>query len=75
VRAPRVLVLLLLAAATARAAVGYRVDRVRCTGGGDCERICPVGAVEVVDGCSVIDPDACIGCAQCQGVCSHEAIR
>jgi MinD superfamily P-loop ATPase len=67
--------LLLLLAAMALGGVKYRVDRVRCTGCGDCDRICPVNAVEMIDGYSCIDPDACIGCGMCQGVCSHEAIR
>lgn len=66
---------LLLVAAAALAGVRYTVDRTRCTGCGDCDRICPVDAVEIVDGFSHIDPSRCIGCGMCQGVCSHEAIR
>lgn len=66
---------LLALSALALAGVKYRVDRIRCTGCGDCDRICPVDAVEIRDGYSCIDPDACIGCGMCLGVCSHEAIR
>ena len=53
----------------------YRVERARCTGCGDCYRICPVDAIEIVDGKSVIDQETCIQCGLCQGVCTHDAIR
>ncbi len=68
-------VLVLAIAALALAGTKYRIDRTRCTGCGDCDRICPVDAVEIVDGYSTIDPDACIGCGMCLGVCSHDAVR
>lgn len=69
-------VLLLLVLTTAVLATAlYRVDRTRCTGCGDCERICPTDAVTILDGKSHIDPELCIGCGFCMGVCSYEAIR
>lgn len=67
--------LLLVIAAIAFAGVRFRVESANCSGCGDCERICPVGAIEVVDGKSSIDPEICIGCGQCLGVCTHDAIR
>ncbi|NLP05472.1 4Fe-4S binding protein [Candidatus Fermentibacteria bacterium] len=66
-----VLVLATIAVAGAR----YRVEPANCTGCGDCERLCPVGAIQVIDGKSRIDPETCIGCGQCLGVCTHDAIR
>jgi len=70
-----VLLLLVLVSAAFAAGTKYRVERSRCTGCGDCMRICPVDAVEIVDGKSVIDQEACISCGLCQGVCTHDAIR
>ncbi len=66
---------ILLVAAAAFAGIKYRVDPTRCSGCGDCTRLCPVSAIELVNGSSSIDPDLCIGCGQCIGVCTHDAIR
>jgi ferredoxin len=67
--------LLLILAAAALAQTIYRVDREVCTGCGDCFSVCPVNAVQIIDGKSHIDPEKCIGCGFCQGVCSYDAIR
>jgi ferredoxin len=69
------LILLVLLTAAAIAGVKYWVQRSSCTGCGDCDRICPVDAVELIDGKSRIDPDVCISCGLCQGVCSYDAIH
>lgn len=74
-RTATVAVLLLALAAVAFAGTIYRVDRSSCTGCGDCSSVCPVDAVEMIDGRSYIDPETCIGCGFCQGVCSYDAIR
>ena len=68
-------ILLLVIVSLAVAEIAYRVDRTRCTGCGDCELVCPVDAIEIIDGKSYIDPQTCIGCGFCQGVCSYDAIR
>jgi len=68
-------VVLLILAAVAFADAFFRVDRSACTGCGDCDEVCPVNAIEIIDGKSHIDTETCIGCGFCQGVCSYDAIR
>lgn len=46
-----------------------------CVGCGDCVRICPVEAVDMVRGKVVIDIEKCIGCKQCVFICSYGAVR
>ena len=70
-----VLLITLVLATVTVAGVTFWVQRDNCSGCGDCDRICPVDAVEIVDGKSMIDPDTCIGCGLCQGVCTYDAIR
>ena len=53
----------------------YYVESNKCVGCGDCENICPVEAVGIIDGKSVIDPDLCIECDICVKVCNYDAIR
>ncbi len=66
---------LLILASVVLAETFFRVDRSVCTGCSDCEEVCPVDAIEIIDGKSHIDPEKCIGCGFCQGVCSYDAIR
>jgi len=67
--------ILIILASVVLAESFYRVDRSTCTGCGDCVDVCPVNAIEIIDGKSHIDPEKCIGCGFCQGVCSYDAIR
>lgn len=39
-----------------------------------CESVCPKGAISIVDGKSVIDPEKCIKCGKCKSVCPYDAI-
>ena len=51
------------------------VDKEKCIGCRDCEGVCPVGAITIVDGKSQIDPEKCIKCHTCEGICPVEAIK
>lgn len=50
----------------------------KCTGGcigyGDCEKVCPVGAISMVNGLPVIDPVTCTGCGICVTICPKNII-
>ncbi len=46
----------------------------KCIGCGECEIICPVKAVKLVDKKSTVDTKKCIGCASCLAVCPTMAM-
>jgi uncharacterized Fe-S center protein len=46
----------------------------KCTGCGECEKICPTKAIRIENHKSVIDGLKCIGCASCIAVCPFLAI-
>jgi len=50
-------------------------DESLCTGCGTCEKYCPVNAISVDDGTSIINEQKCIGCGQCAFQCPEDAIR
>lgn len=50
------------------------VPNKRCTGCGDCERICPRNAVNIINELSIIDYSLCIQCYCCHEVCPENAI-
>jgi ferredoxin-type protein NapH len=50
------------------------VDPSRCIGCGECEQVCPYGAIEVIDGDAVINPVLCHQCNRCMEVCPEGAI-
>jgi len=47
----------------------------KCIGCGDCEKICPKGAVTVDDGVAKLDYSKCIRCFCCHEVCPENAIK
>jgi uncharacterized protein len=48
--------------------------RDQCIGCGECEKICPAGAIHMEDDKSVLNKDKCIGCASCVAVCPSMAL-
>jgi len=50
------------------------VNRLRCTGCGMCEEVCPVGAVRVTY-LAQVDKERCTGCGICVENCAQGAIR
>ena len=42
-----------------------------CTQCGECAEVCPVEAIDLVDGVYVIDKETCIGCMACVEACPH----
>jgi Na+-translocating ferredoxin:NAD+ oxidoreductase subunit B len=52
-----------------------RVDGENCTGCGDCEERCPVGAISLDDDMvAVVEEAQCLGCGVCIPTCSGEAL-
>ncbi len=51
--------------------------RYGCIGCGDCTKTCRFGAMKLVDGDVIIDPEKCNGCGACaaEGACSQGLIR
>ncbi len=51
-----------------------QIDVTKCTGCGQCLEVCPAGAISLVKGRTVIDPDTCIFCGACIYACPQAAI-
>ena len=53
----------------------FRINQERCSQCGECQEICPCGAIEQqADDSFMIDVETCADCAACQSVCPFEAI-
>ena len=51
------------------------VNKDECTGCGVCVDVCPMGAIELIDGTAQINNEKCRNCGLCLGECSVEAIK
>ncbi len=52
------------------------IDRMACTGCGDCVQMCPVDALGLVEGrAALIRPEACTYCTACEDICPADAIE
>ncbi|MDD5288091.1 MAG: DUF362 domain-containing protein [Dehalococcoidales bacterium] len=51
-----------------------RVQKKRCTACNECVKVCPTGAVAIVDKTARIDDKLCIRCMCCHEVCRYSAI-
>jgi ferredoxin len=51
------------------------VDVARCTGCGECVKVCPAGAIALVDGKAHVYEEKCTGCGVCVDACPEGVIQ
>ena len=54
--------------------VDVQVDKDKCTGCGDCFKVCIYAGLKLVDDQATINQDNCLGCGRCERVCKEGAI-
>ena len=50
------------------------VDKEKCNGDAACSMVCPVEAIEMVDGKAHISSIMCMECFMCMNTCTQDAI-
>lgn len=50
------------------------IDNDKCQGSGECVKVCPHGALQVMDGKAVVDHGLCDLDGLCIPACPHDAI-
>ena len=51
------------------------IDPDKCTGSGECMKVCPEGAIVMKDGKACIDPGKCDSDGVCVPACPNQAIK
>ena len=46
-----------------------------CTGFGNCRKVCPFDAINIIDGIAVVDPEKCKACGKCVAECPKHLIE
>ena len=54
---------------------GDKLCTYACLGYGDCMKVCPEGAISIVNGVANINPRKCIGCGLCARTCPNPIIH
>jgi len=54
---------------------GSKACPMGCLGYGSCKGVCKFGAIDIIDGIAVINPDKCTACGQCVKICPKEIIQ
>ena len=63
----------LLGACSRRSVFHIEIDPDRCTGCGECERVCKTGCIKLTE--RLVDNSRCVTCFDCTAVCPHGAIN
>lgn len=53
--------------------IGVGIEK--CIGCRECERVCPMEAIEIIDKKAVVDNDECVNCLSCIKVCKFDALE
>ena len=46
-----------------------------CLGFGNCTKVCPTGAISVINGVAQVDHEKCVGCMACKNACPRGIIE
>ena len=59
------------------ASSGYvvKVNKDLCIACGTCTKVCPFGAIKIVNGKAIVDWNKCMGCGVCEAKCPKGAIK